>query len=89
MSIFSRKYKYVIMADETTNFMVQRFADKHSVRGKPYIIDGRHYGSYMILFTSQEKPECMRKIIDKEFAEHYRVEHSSATEQLTYVSKKD
>lgn len=89
MSIFSKKYEYIIMADETTNFIVQRFADEHNERGKPYTVDGHHYGVYMISFTSREKPECMRKIIEGAFADHYKVEHCNANENLIYVSKKD
>ena len=89
MSIFSKKYAYVIITDETANFMVRRFADEHNERGKPYIVDGHHYGVHMISFTSREKPERMRKIIERAFDKHYKVEHCNANNNLIYVSKKD
>lgn len=89
MSIFSKKYTYVIVADETTNFMVQRFVDEHNVRGIPYVVDGHHYGVYMISFTSQEKPKRMYKLVEEAFINRYKVEHCNANDNLIYVSKKD
>lgn len=89
MSIFSKKYRYTIHADETTNYMVKGFAYEHSVRGKPSVIDDCRRGVYMVWFTSCIKPEDMSQMVENAFGQHCKVEHDSENENMFCVRSKD
>lgn len=90
MGLFRGKKHYVIVADSTTNFMVQRFVDKNHDFGRGvYRVDGTHYGVYMISFISSKGQKRMHELIEEAFAGHYKVEINEANGNLIYVTKRD
>jgi hypothetical protein len=90
MTFFSKKKHYVIVADETTNFIAQRFADKHHDLGQGvYTVDGVRYGVYMISFVSSKGQKRMHELIKETFDEYCKVEIDKTDGNLIYISKRD
>ena len=90
MRLFSKERHYVIVADETTNFIAQRFADRHhDALHKVMRVEGKHYGVYLISFVSSKGQKRMHELIKETFDEYCKVEIDKTDGNLIYISKKD